>query len=62
MLTENQMRKVLAKTCKAYGGQVAWAKKHGYSREHVCEVIHGREIVSDDMIKELGYEKRFIKV
>lgn len=46
---------VLRSACEAHGGQAAWAAKHGFSPQYVCDVLKRRRDVSEAMANALGF-------
>lgn len=60
--TQGDLIAILRSQCAAAGGQTAWAARHGFSPQYVCDVLAGRRDVSEAMANALGFlrEIRFV--
>lgn len=43
--------------CDMLGGQKAWAHKHGFSPQYICDVLHQRRDISDRLANALGFSR-----
>lgn len=57
---EAAVRALLKEYCEIFGGQSAWAAKHGVSPQYVCDVLKGKRAVSASLADKLGL-RRVIK-
>lgn len=53
-LTGAEAVAILRSACAAAGGQSAWAARHGFSPQYVCDVLRGRRDVSEALANALG--------
>ncbi len=59
-MTKQNEAAVLAKLrekCAGRGGQAAFAKEHGFSRNHISDVLKGDRAVTERLANALGYKK-----
>lgn len=57
MATNRQMIAELRKRIEAAGSQEALAKEWGYTRQYMSRLVNGKDALSDEVIRLLGYEK-----
>jgi hypothetical protein len=53
-LDEDVLRAHLKEMCEVFGGQSAWAAKHGVSAQYVSDVLKGRRTISEKLADKLG--------
>ena len=41
----------------AVGGQTTWARAHGVSSQYVSDVLHGRRLPADAILRGLGLQR-----
>lgn len=54
VLTVDDVRARLRAACEAAGGQAAWARAHGVSRQYIGQVLLRVRAPSDTILKALG--------
>jgi len=57
VMTEDQVRKLLAKACETAGGQKAWALTAGVSGAYVSDVLAGNRSPGKSILAALGLDK-----
>lgn len=55
-MTEDELREILKKECEE-SKQAEWAKRYGYSKSYVNDLVQGRRGISQDVAEKLGYRK-----
>lgn len=53
-LSPADVTKMLAQACAQIGSQRAWADRHGFSPQYVCDVLSGRRDPSEAIANNLG--------
>jgi DNA-binding transcriptional regulator YdaS (Cro superfamily) len=54
------MRKIITEKIDRFGGQTAWANRHGISVAYVNDIVMGRKSISPRVARMIGYERRTI--
>jgi DNA-binding transcriptional regulator YdaS (Cro superfamily) len=54
LLTADDVRARLRKACEEAGGQAAWARARGVSRQYIGQVLLGARAPSEAILKALG--------
>lgn len=57
MLTDDQVRTVLTRSCRLMGGKRAWSKHHGFAPQVAVQVLSGSMNVTDRVARALGYKR-----
>lgn len=57
MLSQQDMRNILRHRCEEAGGQAAWGRKHGFTRQMICNVLAGNIGISKRMAEAIGYRQ-----
>lgn len=55
--TTHDVVESLKAACKAAGGQKAWAISQGLSPQHIHDVIHGRRLPGDSVLRGLDLQR-----
>ena len=58
MLTEAQLLIKLSERCAEYGGQAAFARKHGFTHPFISMVLNGKTGMTERLANALGYVQR----
>lgn len=53
----DDVRKMLARECKAAGGQHAWAARHKVTPQYVCDVLKHRREPGESITIALGLRR-----
>lgn len=56
------VRKRLRKEIKKMKTQMAWGKKHGFSRAYVSDMVNGRRDFSEKALKALGLRIDYVEI
>lgn len=59
-LTEAQAKLRLYKAVESAGSQAAFAKRHGISQQHVCDVLRCRRPLTDRLLAAVGLRRMVV--
>lgn len=58
--TNEDMLQILTNNIVNAGSQKKAAKKLGITPQYLCDIMKGKRLVSEDIAKQLGFERRII--
>lgn len=58
--TKEDVRTALRAECWSAGSQAVWAKRHGFSRSYITDILKGRRDVTEKLAAALGLTRRVV--